>query len=106
MSFNWAPQLFMDLIGRVLPGALVILCSIAVVESPSGSSMKGVIGQAAGLHWTTVLVWGMLSYLVGLTLGQLWYQTLGRFSQKHLAQVQQECKRNRLEEHNKLQVAL
>jgi hypothetical protein len=101
MKLNWIPQLFMDLIGRILPGALIALASVAVIKGPEAVASLFTTEHSKALTFSAMLLWGVVSYLLGLTLGQACEETIGRCTRSKMRIIRSECKRERLEDLNR-----
>ena len=106
MNFEWIPQLFFDIIGRVIPGALILLAA-GVVQSGQIASIKASIATDKGeVAWAGVLVSLLISYFLGFCLTQVWHGTLGRLARERNLKIEAECKAARLAEHNQTQKLL
>lgn len=79
-SLSVIPELFYDLIGRVFPGALVLVAAAAAWLGPARmfEGMPAWIERASGSLWPYALLFLLLSYLAAVVLGTLWDRTLGR----------------------------
>ena len=67
---NWIPQIFYDLIGRVAPGAFLLILGIGLLVDPD--VVKAVAESAKGFPMTVLVSAGLLvAYAVGTILGAL-----------------------------------
>ena len=69
----WIPQIFYDLIGRVLPGAFLLLLSgVLFVDYSGARSLVLFVFKDAGIPLTVVLIVGaIIAYVVGALLGAI-----------------------------------
>lgn len=106
MNLTWIPQIFMDVLGRIVPGALVIMAGVIVVTGFEHSADVLLGRDGSALSFQALVVFALFSYFVGFTLGQVWNMTVGRFIAHRLETIQAECKEKCLLAHNKALVAL
>jgi len=68
---NWVPQVFYDLIGRIIPGAsLLLLGFIFLQDTNQAKDILAYLFQKSGVPAPTLFIIGLLiSYLVGTLLG-------------------------------------
>ncbi len=105
MNLTWIPQFFMDVLGRIVPGALVIMAGVIVVTGFE-HSVDLLFGQGEyALSFQALVVFAVVSYFVGFAIGQLWNMTAGRFIAHRLKTIRTECKEKCLIAHNKVLVA-
>lgn len=64
----WIPQVFYDLIGRVVPGGTVWLAAYFLFSDPN-RIVDGPFLEARSSSVVTGFVWVILSYVIGLLLG-------------------------------------
>lgn len=99
------PQLFYDLLARVVPGVVLLISSTFVVLGASRACNIFIAPSeqknAFGLGTLLVLLLG--SYLVGLIFGQLWEMSLGHITKMRQEQIEAKCQEDRLVEHNRFQ---
>ncbi len=102
--WNLVPQVFYDLVARVMPGGVLIVASTLVITGPSDA-----IGLITKPNDNTelfsigaFLIGILLAYAIGIIVGQLWEITIGRTIRKTLAQEERSCKDTCLAEHNLL----
>lgn len=77
MQWNWIPQVFYDLVARVVPGAVVLTLGAAVAAGPEelvAAFASGRLGTALGGFAGASLAL-MFSYVTGSVVGQLWTLT-------------------------------
>lgn len=100
------PQLFYDLLGRVVPGAAVVLAFLVVIAGPTDSLRLLRAEQSWIFNFGPVGLFLLVSYLVGFAGGQLWEITLGRVAHRQEAKAEEGFKRTCLLEHNRTQKTL
>ncbi len=106
MKFDWIPQLFKDLIGRVVPGATILLAA-CIVRAGHFSAMRSLLTTFKDESSLALLLIGLVSsYIVGYTLTQVWGMIFGACFKTKLGRIEMEAKQERLEEQKKLQEAL
>jgi hypothetical protein len=68
---GWVPQVFYDLIGRIVPGAfLLLLCCLLFVDPASGQAFALFVFKDAGIPFTAILLAGLtVAYVTGTLLG-------------------------------------
>jgi len=106
--WNFIPQLFYDFLARVLPGAIIIIVSAAVILGPSYTA-KYILDPDQNdklFAFGPLLLWITGSYLTGFILGQLWQDTIQQLIKKKEKNLEKERKQKRLNEHNKILRAL
>jgi hypothetical protein len=104
MDATWIPQLFFDLVGRVLPGAILILTGFAVVFGPSRA--LSLMSNKDPLTFGSSVLWSVLAYFLGLMASQLWGATIGKLAKRRESKIDQKCLEKCLAEHNRIQEAL
>lgn len=76
------PEIFYDLIGRVAPGALVLIAAVAAWFGPTQTleAAPAWLARSSGNFWPYALLLLLFSYLTGVVLVALWnwLRTLGR----------------------------
>lgn len=74
MSLKWIPELFYDVIGRVGPGALVLVTALCAWLGPAHAwrEAEGVMDVVAGKEWIFLGFVSLLSYFVGIVTSALW----------------------------------
>ena len=82
MNFDWIPQIFMDVIGRVLPGALTLIACVFVCQGPSHAIDTFTKDGSTVITWPSFLFWSLVSYLIGFSLTPIWRHTLGKISKQ------------------------
>lgn len=72
-AVSWIPQIFYDLIGRVLPGVVVLVSSLLLFQDSARSrSLVIFLFTESGAPLSVMLLIGLvLSYLVGVLLGAI-----------------------------------
>lgn len=107
---NWAavPQFFLDLIGRVMPGAAVLPMASAVAFGPTQAVMLALEPNVAKYLFGVgpFVVLALVSYVIGLSAHELWRQTIGRLKADADARTVSSAARDRLSEHNAIQKAM
>jgi hypothetical protein len=72
---NWAliPHVFYDLIARVVPGSITLLGVYSVVAGPAKAARSALNGapEGSGVRFSSLLVWLLLSYVVGRMLAEI-----------------------------------
>jgi hypothetical protein len=70
---NWGviPEVFFDIIGRIVPGTLLILAAIAVSLGP-GSAIARVADTPRSLGVATLLILAILAYFTAIVTKQIW----------------------------------
>lgn len=110
MKLDWIPQLFKDLIGRIVPGATVLLAA-CIVWAGHFSALRSVLVPKDDESILELLLIGLvITYIIGYSLSQVWGMTFGQLRPdepdeyiKPPPGVVATCKERRLNEHNKLQ---
>ena len=106
MKLDWIPQLFKDLIGRVVPGATILLAA-CIVRAGHFSAVRSMLTTFKDESSVALLLTGLvISYIVGYSLTQVWGMIFGKCFKTKLDQIEMEAKQERLEEHKQLQEAL
>ena len=102
------PQIFYDVVARVVPGAVLLLGAACVVAGPSGA-VGFVVRPPAGcepLGLGGVLLWALGSYVTGIVLGQLWEYGFRWYTRRLQRRIEPEVKGKCLAEHKAVQSAL
>jgi hypothetical protein len=108
--WNFIPQLFYDFLAKIVPGAILIVASAFVIFGPTNvatfifnlnPSEKSNLFALGPL-----LLWFLVSYLIGFVLGQLWETTIGWLLKSKDYKLEKQCQEKRLEEHNRILTAL
>jgi len=70
---SWIPQVFYDLIGRLVPGAfLIALSGVLLVDSSSARSVAMFLFKEPGIPLSVLLITGaLMAYMVGTFLGAI-----------------------------------
>ncbi|SRR6266545_729740 len=68
---GWIPQIFYDLIGRVVPGAfLLLLCFVLFLDPVSAQAIAVFLFKKPGVPFTAILLSGLtVAYVAGTLLG-------------------------------------
>jgi len=105
MNWSWIPQLFSNVIGQVAPGALLIIMTTIVLQSPLhalslilDTQFRQGVFSVGGF-----VVFSLLSAMVGFVFGELWRFTLGKLTEKSEDTTESRVREYRLNEHNQLQ---
>lgn len=110
MNWTWIPQLFSDLLGRIVPGAAVIIVSYLVALGPTrgASNLTDATLYEKLFALGPALIFLLGSYLVGFIVGQLWITLVGERAMIDEAEKKRdlECREACLAEHDTLQAAL
>jgi hypothetical protein len=107
MQWNWIPQVFYDLVARVVPGAVVLTLGAAVTSGPEelvAALASGRIGTALG-GFTGASLALIFSYVMGSVVGQLWVLTGEKFIASWENQTATASRAACLLEHNLSEVA-
>jgi hypothetical protein len=121
LNWTWIPQLFSDLLGRIIPGAALIVVSYLVAVGPSQAivNLTDTALHEKAFALGPALIFLLCSYLTGFVIGQLWI-TMGQLWQLWITllgkravvanaeddKTTQECRDECLAEHDKLQASL
>lgn len=103
--WNLVPQLFYDFLARVVPGASLILIFALVIYSPTGV-VNFLLAPGKGYTLFTfgpILILILISYLIGFILSQVWIITIGKLIEKRQRNLEVDCKKDCIEEYNKIQ---
>src|SRR5689334_931684 len=106
--WNLIPQVFYDLLARVIPGAALITLTFIVLFGPKPFAdfvLKSPEGDKL-FSTSFLLLWGLGSYLTGFLLDRLWDMTLGRLASLRDTKTEAHCQQECLAEHNRVQKAL
>jgi hypothetical protein len=106
MNFEWIPQLFMDFIGRVIPGALILIAARVVQSGQIASINTSVATDKGEIAWAGLLLWLLISYFLGFCLTQVWRGMFGLITYQQSHKIEMECKSTRVAEHNQIQKLL
>jgi hypothetical protein len=71
MSWGLIPEIFFDLIARVVPGSLMLLCSGLVYLGPA-RSCELLLSTVPSANLASVLLFGVVAYFVAIILSQIW----------------------------------
>jgi len=104
VDLAWIPQLFFDLVGRVIPGAILLVATYSVVLGPQ-ASIKDMVQRDLFSVGLTIL-WLFLAYCIGLMGGQLWVSTLGKLIKKRELRTERKAVEGALADHNQVQECL
>lgn len=105
--WNLIPQVFYDLLARVVPGATLILLTLIILFSPVAfADFVLNFPDNDKLFMELILLGGFSSYVVGFLLDWLWETTIGRFTRSGDSQTESKCKQECLAEHNRMREAL
>lgn len=73
MRWEVIPQVFYDLIARVIPGTVILVVGCAVFAGPGGMVRSiSALPKGEGIGLISVFLWLCLSYVVGYLLCKLW----------------------------------
>ena len=107
MQWNWIPQVFYDLVARVVPGAVVLTLGAAVTYGPGeivAAFSSGKVGTALGGFAGASLAL-MFSYVTGSIVGQIWVLTGEKLVGNWEEQIATEMRNACLLEHNLAEIA-
>lgn len=107
MQWNWIPQVFYDLVARVVPGAVVLTVGAAVAAGPEelvAAFASGRLGTALGGFAGASLAL-MFSYVTGSVVGQLWVLTGEKLVASWENRTATENREACLLEHNRAEIA-
>ena len=71
MSWDLIPEIFFDLIARVVPGSLVLLCTGLVYVGPE-RACELLVSTVPAANLASVLLFGVVAYFAAIILSQLW----------------------------------
>ena len=103
MNFEWIPQLFMDFIGRIIPGAAILLAAVVMRKGSFSAFHETLNNVQEKSPWASLLVATLVAYLIGFFLDQFWRDTFDRFTSKKIHERELELKKKRIAEHNRVQ---
>lgn len=94
MPLSLIPQVFYDLIARVIPGFVVIMMWYLTILGPN-KAMDTINTVSSQSNQTVFSFWSFavlltISYLIGLILEELWYLTFGRIKRNRRSPRQAE----------------
>jgi hypothetical protein len=92
----------MDFIGRVVPGATILLAARMVADGNWNALSTVLAKDGDGINWAVLLPGLLACYIIGVSMSQLWYLTLRRFTVKRHTRDERKCKERCLKEHNQL----
>jgi len=72
MNFEWIPQLFMDFIGRIVPGAAILLAAVVMRKGSFSAVHETLVEVQQNSAWASLLLATLVAYLIGLFLDQFW----------------------------------
>jgi len=99
---GWVPQVYYDLLARVVPGSAVLLGAFYLKDGPS----RGVnfvmrsLAENGGSTFVRLVVGLLAAYLTGLIIGELGELLAGRILERRDREVESGLARECLEEHN------
>ena len=106
--WNLIPQLFYDFLGRIVPGATLILLAVLAIFSPS-TTVNFILNSPEAnklFNFPMFLLFILVSYLIGFILSQLREIAVGKLLADKELRIEKECMQERLDEHNRVQQAL
>lgn len=71
MNWGLVPEVFFDLIARLLPGSLFLVGALAVHLGPQGF-VEVVVEELPSAGLATILLFGLLGYFAAIVLKELW----------------------------------
>ena len=106
--WNLIPQMFYDIIARIVPGATLILTCTAIIYGPSVCVQELVNSESKIKLFAAnpLLIGILLSYLIGFTFGQLWKVMESYIMKNIMDKIEEKCKKKYLKEHNSFLKAL
>lgn len=103
---GWIPQLYYDLLARVVPGSAVLLGAFYLKDGPARGVnfvMRSMFD--AGDSWMGRVAVGLLAaYLIGLVIGELGELLAGRVLERRDEKYESNYARECLDEHNRAMV--
>ncbi len=107
MPWRLIPQTIYDLLGRILPGAVVLLLVFVVVRLPTMQDLPNVISELNRLATPAAITLAFIvAYTVGLVLGQVYAATIGKLLDHRDREIEKECRQRCVAEHVKTLEAL
>lgn len=107
MPWRLIPQTIYDLIGRIVPAAVVIFLIFLVLRLPTFQELPGAISWLKENTNTAVVLFGIIAaYVVGVVLGQIYSVTLGKVFSGRDKVIEKKCLEKCLWEHNSVLKAL
>ena len=104
---GWVPQVYYDLLARVVPGSAVLLGVFYLKDGPA----RGVnyvirsLAESDGSLLLRMVVGLLASYLIGLIIGELGELLAGRILERRDLEMESGLARDCLDEHNNAMVA-
>lgn len=100
MPWQVIPQTVYDLIGRILPGSVVLLLAFLVIRLPSLQDLPSVVARLNELATpATVTLAVIATYTVGVVLGQIYAVTLGKLLARRDKRIENKCREDCFSEH-------
>lgn len=106
--WDLVPQVFYDFIGRVMPGAVIMITGYLLVFGPD-RAVKIVSRTSAKpslLNLWSFLLLALAAYVVGIVMGQIWIITFGKIRSKSRKEAAQQCMKLGVTQYNKVKKAL
>lgn len=108
MSLSWIPQLFYDLLARLLPGVVLLVIAAILAKGGTGQGSDLVAwfwAHGFGYYGSPAAALGC-AYVLGVVLAEIWEIVVRRHTQDRKKVVHDAVKAERLREHNTLALGL
>lgn len=106
MPWSVIPQIFYDLIARVIPGATVLLLGYLTLFGPTGAIKSFFIesSQKNIFNFGTFIPIFILAYILGFILRELWVIAFKKIQKKWTSQLKEDQIESAIDYHNKIRV--
>jgi len=104
MLASLVPQIFYDLIARVIPGVVLFITGYLCILGPREAirSMISVPSNQNPFNFTMILLAIILSYVLGFILSELWSSTFGKIKNKKAGEKTKKQMRSCLAEYDRM----
>lgn len=107
MPWQLIPQTLYDIIGRILPAAVVLLLVFLVARLPTIQELPGIVAELnQGTTPITVTLAIIAVYTLGVVLGQTYAFTLGKLLARRDKTIENRCRQECFSEHELALAAL
>jgi len=104
MPLSLIPQLFYDLIARIIPGMVVTLLFYLGFSGPANviQKLSTFQGKANIFGFWSFFVVLIVSYILGFILSEVWTITFAKFTNKRTKRIITKYLKESIDEHKKL----
>jgi hypothetical protein len=81
MSWAVVPEIFFDLLARVVPGSAILLAALVVILGPE-EGVEALVEHAAGASLGSISAFVLAAYLTAVVLKQVWELFESRFGRR------------------------